>query len=104
MTQKDLLTVFHKTNGHCFYCASKDAREIDHFFPTALHVEWGNEGYVDNNALENLFLSCVKCNRQKNAMHPDKFLGNEFTCWSRYLRSNYRVGLSNTRVYSEIYG
>ena len=99
LNRKDLLTIFRKTNGHCFYCSSSKASDIDHFFPTHLHHEWELEKYTDNDRIDNLFLSCKSCNSKKGAEHPEDFLGGNFIAWSRYFRANYRVGLSDTREY-----
>lgn len=99
ISQKGIIIVSKKTNGHCFYCGTKNAYQIDHFFPTALHKLWGNEGYTDNNSLDNLFLACSKCNQSKGAKHPEDFLGGNFKAWSRFFRANYRVGLSEFRNY-----
>lgn len=98
----DIILIAQKTNGHCFYCGSKEKCEIDHFFPTKLHKEWGNEKYVNNDDSKNLFLACQNCNRRKKDKHPEEFIGSEFTAWNRFYRANYRVGLSEYKNYSEV--
>jgi 5-methylcytosine-specific restriction endonuclease McrA len=99
MKQKDLIKISQKSNGRCFYCNTQDAEEVDHFFPKKLHADWELENYTDNDDLENLFLSCVPCNRKKRDKHPEDFLGS-FKAWSRAYRANYRVGITDLREYS----
>lgn len=99
ISQKNLVLVAQKTNGHCFYCGSKNAFEIDHFLPNYFHRLWKLSGFVDNNEAENLFLACRECNREKGFQHPEVFLGGRFIAWSRYFRANFRVGLVETREY-----
>lgn len=96
ITNTQALIVARKTNGRCFYC-NKPAEEIDHFISKYWWTIWNLSGCsVDNNSVdktENLVPSCRKCNRQKKNMTPEKFIGNDYTAWDRYERSNQRVGL-----------
>lgn len=98
----DIILISQKTNGHCFYCGSRHRCEIDHFFPKKLHKEWCNEGYTNNDSIQNLFLACIKCNRRKKDKHPEDFIGNAIIAWNRFYKANYRVGLSDYKNYFEI--
>lgn len=98
MKQKKLITIAQKTNGRCFYCNSKDAHSIDHFFPNQLFKEWELKDYLGtNNNLENLFLCCRSCNSSKGAKHPEDYMGR-WVAWDRYFRANKRVGLLSDNI------
>ena len=95
MTIEKYETIFNKTNGHCFYCGCYNPDSIDHFLPKYLFNKW-DLGSIDGyeiDATENLFLSCMDCNRRKGRKAPEDFLENSFLCWYRYNRANRRVGL-----------
>lgn len=71
--------------------------EKDYFISKAKWREWDLEntpmaGKLDS--IENLFLSCRRCNRKKIDKCPEDFIENPFKAWDRYSRANHRVGLS----------
>lgn len=96
MKQDKVIKISQKTNGRCFYCNSSNPTEVDHFISKQKWIDWDLEntplkGTLNN--LENLFLSCIKCNRKKNDKCPEDFMSGTFIAWDRYLRANKRVGL-----------
>lgn len=92
LKNKDLILIFKKTNGRCFYC-NKWGEEIDHFISRQKHIDWGLKKDIDINDLENLFLACSKCNHKKRDKTPEDFIGNSYICWNRHDKANLRVGL-----------
>lgn len=100
LSTKNILIVTKKTNGHCFYCNTSKAYEVDHFFPNKLHRLWGLKSHTNNNSLENLFLCCSSCNKSKGAKHLEDFLGVNYIAWSKFMRANFRVGLVATKQYT----
>lgn len=93
INQANTIKVFSKTNGRCFYC-NKIGEEIDHFISRAKWAEWDLNSYVGSvNDIENLFLSCKKCNRTKSDKCPEDFIGNSFIAWNRNARANRRIGI-----------
>jgi 5-methylcytosine-specific restriction endonuclease McrA len=95
--QRDLLKISQKTNGRCFYCNSRGTSEVDHFISKKKWKEWKLDdspikGQLYN--LDNLFLSCQKCNRSKKDKCPENFMGSSHKAWSRYFRANHRIGIN----------
>lgn len=95
MTKKDLLTVFRKTNGYCFYCNAL-GEVVDHFLPKKELIPLYESLGWDKKLMdkpENLFLACRDCNSKKAASFPEDFTRLGFWVWNRYDRANRRVGL-----------
>lgn len=95
LSQKDFILISAKTNGRCFYC-NKMGEEIDHFISKEKWRKWDLENTPikgELNNLDNLFLSCKNCNIKKRDNDPEDFMGNYVIAWSRYCRTNQRVGL-----------
>lgn len=91
ISQKDFIKVIMKTNGRCFYC-NKPGEVVDHFFPIKLWKEfelWENG--INKDAIENLFLSCKRCNQIKRDKFPEDFFGSKYICYDRYDRANKRI-------------
>lgn len=86
------LLIATKTKGRCFYCNRSGRMEIDHFISRFRWKEWGLDNVVGSkDSIENLFLACRSCNARKNAKDPEDFVGPN--CWSRYFRTNLRIGI-----------
>ena len=70
-SRRDILTIYEKQRGFCFYCgvSLKDNYHIDHFMP----LSKGGTNYPSN-----LRLACPKCNCSKGARIPQEFLQTEF--------------------------
>lgn len=64
---QDLKSLMTKQNGLCYYCFIDifNKYHIDHYLPITL-------GGLSN--VENIVLSCPKCNLTKNSKHPDVFM------------------------------
>lgn len=93
ISQKIFIKVVLKTNGRCFYC-NNWGEEVEHFISKYQWKKMGLASFLgDVNQFSNLFLSCGKCNSQKNKKLPEVFTGNEFKVWDRYERANIRTGL-----------
>lgn len=90
--QSKLIKISQKTNGRCFYC-NNDGEVIDHFISKAKWVEWGLDNIKEINldSIENLFLSCAKCNISKRDKCPEDFIGNSYKAWKRYYKANNRI-------------
>ncbi len=69
--KEDILTIYEKQRGLCFYCGAslKDNYHIDHFIP----LSKGGTNYPSN-----LRLACQACNLMKNNRVPQEFLQTEF--------------------------
>lgn len=102
MNQYKIIKISQKTNGRCFYCNSSEAFEIDHFTCRKEYDEYiedikrlglFEESRKDIYDLENLFLCCSKCNKKKGNKYAGDFMGGYTIAWSRYYRSNRRIGL-----------
>lgn len=70
-TDEDIVKLYIKQKGLCFYCgqALKDNYDIDHFTP----LSKGGTNYPSN-----LRLSCHSCNNRKRARDPYEFIQTEF--------------------------
>ena len=90
MNQKELLIIFRKTDGKCFYCGSGEAFDVDHFFPRAKANEYGEELIGNLDILENRFLACQNCNSKKKDKFPEDFIEN---AWERYDWANIKAGI-----------
>ena len=92
ISQTNLLRIYQKTNGHCFYCGSLNASQIDHFVAKKVYQNFGiSKEEVDPDRLENLFLVCQKCNLKKKDKSIPEFSENSNKMWRRYLRTNRRI-------------
>lgn len=96
MQQEMLLNIFLKTNGRCFYC-NKLGEVIDHFISKKKWKEWELDTVISLkgklNNIENLILSCRKCNVSKSDKTPEDFIGNSYKCWDRFNKANKRIGI-----------
>ncbi|HXK70821.1 MAG TPA: hypothetical protein PK455_05920 [Caldisericia bacterium] len=90
---KKIIIISQKTNGRCFYC-NKIGEAVDHFISKQKWIDWDLENTPlkgNLNKLDNLFLTCKKCNSKKKDKCPEDFFGNSYKIWSRYERANKRI-------------
>lgn len=65
-TGEEIAALYQQQNGICCYCQVElnGKFEADHIMPIAL----GGSNWIDN-----IQLTCMPCNRKKNAQHPNDF-------------------------------
>jgi len=95
ISQISLIRIFRKTNGKCFYC-KKNGEVIDHFISKQKWKEWDLTPWIGSvDKIDNLFLSCRKCNSSKSNKCPEDFIGNSEKAWKMYDKVNKKIGINN---------